>query len=516
MPELTTTGPAVATSHPLSAAAGVEMFTAGGNAVDAAVAAMLANCVVVPYSVSIGGYGGSLVYFDAAKGAVSAVDFDSRAPYAFKPDGEKDVARWNVGYLAVSVPGVVAGLSLALEMFGTKKWADVIAPAVRLADEGFVVTATGAKTIAGFAIRSDKTSIKAMAPTGKFPATGERWVQKDLANLLRKLAEDPRSLYHGDIPRAIVKQVRANGGILAEEDFSRYEARVVEPLTVRYHGVDLYVPPPPSEGVTVLGILKTLESFDLAEREPWGAPYFELYAEAAKLCWDERREHLGDPDFVKVPLAEMLSEQSALSRAERIRKGPPRDGRPVPKDDGGHTATAIAVGADRSLCAVTATNGGGWGARVAIEGLGLPLAHGMSRFTWNDPSSPNRAEPGKRVLHNMAPLVMLKSGKPLGLVGIVGGKRIPSATAQVVIGLLDFKKTPAQTLDAPRLHTEGDEPLEVTKNLPESVFDELQLMGHKVKRVAGIGGPLNCGILSEDGKLTIAGTIAGGVADASK
>jgi gamma-glutamyltranspeptidase/glutathione hydrolase len=259
-------------------------------------------------------------------------------------------------------------------------------------------------------------------------------------------------------------------------------------------------------------MLKTLESFDLAGREPWGAPYFELYAETAKLCWDERREHLGDPDFVKVPLAEMLSEQAALARAARIRQGPPRDAKPVPKDDGGHTASSIAVGADRSLCAVTATNGGGWGARVAIEGLGMPLAHGMSRFTWNDPASPNRAEPGKRMLHNMAPLVMLRGGKPLGLIGIVGGTRIPSATAQTVIGLLDFKKSPQAVLDGPRMHTEGNEPLEVTKNLPDPVFNELQLMGHKVKRVSGIGGPLNCGIISDDGKLTIAGTIKGGAA----
>jgi gamma-glutamyltranspeptidase/glutathione hydrolase len=350
-----------------------------------------------------------------------------------------------------------------------------------------------------------------MAPRG-FPKAGERWVQADLGKLLRRLADDPNALYHGDIPRAIVKQVQAHGGVLAEEDFSRFNASLVEPVRVSYHGVELFAPPPPSEGVTTLAILKTLESFDLAGREPWGAAYFELLAEAMKLCWDERRQHLGDPDFVHPPVAEMLSEMSALVRAERIRSGPPRDEKPVPKDDSRHTANVVAVDAERNMVSLTATNGGGWGARVAIEGLGVALAHGMSRFTWGAPS-PNNAEPGKRMLHNMSPLLMVKNGKPLGALGLAGGTRIPSATVQLTIGLLDFKASPAQTLDAPRLHTEGNEPLEVTKNLPDEVFNELQLMGHAVKRVAGVGGPLQAAILSEDGNtLTIAGTRAGGTA----
>ncbi len=144
---------------------------------------------------------------------------------------------------------------------------------------------------------------------GGYRSWGSGGVQKDLGKLLRQISADPKSFYEGDIARTIVKQVRANGGILAEEDFSRFEARVVEPLSVNYRGYDLHTPPPPAAGVTTLGILKTLEDFDLASREKWGAPYFELYSEASRLCWDERRRLLGDPDVVHPPLEAMLSEE---------------------------------------------------------------------------------------------------------------------------------------------------------------------------------------------------------------
>jgi gamma-glutamyltranspeptidase / glutathione hydrolase len=508
----TTSSWALASPEKLASDAGAEIFHADGNAVDAAVAAMLRICVMRSWSCSLGGYGGSLTFYDAKQKAVSCIDFDSKAPYAFKPGPDQNAEAWQRGYLALGVPGVVAGLALAVEKFGTKKWSDVVAPAIRLADDGVDLDEQRAKNVAAFANRSDKTSINAMFPNGRFPRAGERWVQKHLAALLRRVAQDPRSFYHGEIPSTIVKQVQANGGILAEEDFTRYAARVGLPIAVNYHGVDLFCPPPPSEGVTTLSILKTLESFDMASREKWGATYFELFAEAAKLCWDDRRAHLGDPDFVKVPVAEMISEKWALARADRIRNGPAREDPPVPPGDR-HTANVIAMDAERNMVSLTSTMGGGWGARVAIEGLGLALGHGMSRFS-PDPNSPNYPAPGKRVQHNMSPLVMLdRERNPLGVVGVVGGVRIPTATAQLVIGLLDFKATPAQTLDAPRIHTEGNEPLELMKNARDEVFNELGLMGHEVKRVAGVAGPLNAAILSEDRKsVTIASTASGGVA----
>ena len=189
---------AVATPHPQAAAAALEVLKAGGNAVDAAVAAMLAICVLQPFQVGLGGYGGAMVVYHAEKGRVFAVDFDSRAPLAFKPElyaGDAERARH--GPLAVSVPGVVAGLDLALREFGTKRWRDVAAPAVALAADGFAVDATLKRVFDELAKRADAESLRALLPEGRVPAVGERWVQKDLAALMRKLDEDPAAFYAG-------------------------------------------------------------------------------------------------------------------------------------------------------------------------------------------------------------------------------------------------------------------------------------------------------------------------------
>jgi gamma-glutamyltranspeptidase/glutathione hydrolase len=310
------------------------------------------------------------------------------------------------------------------------------------------------------------------------------------------------SFYRGEIPRTIVKQVAAGGGILTEEDFARYEPRVVEPLHVSYKGFEIFTPPPPSGGVTMLSILKTLEGFDLGKRQRWGAPYLELYAEAAKLCWEERHKTLGDPDFVKPPVEEMLSDKSAAARAERLRSGKWLESRPAP-DEGEHTCNIVAIDQQRNVVSLTATQGDGWGSFVAIDGLGLSLGHGMSRFTYT-PGSPNNPAPGKRMQHNMSPVVILRDGKPYGAVGMAGGTKIVTVTGQILINLLELKTTPLQALRAPRVHTEGDEPLLVSAHLPEAVFNELQLMGHQVRKSIGMGGPLNAAVLTEDGKIVIA------------
>ena len=469
MKELTASGAVVAAPYPQCADAARTLLEAGGNAVDAAVAAMLATCVISPPQVGIGGYGGTFVFYQAATKTVHAIDFDSKSPYAYKPELFRNPEVAQSGPLSMGVPGVIAGLALAVQKFGNKKWADVAAPSIRLAEEGFPVHPYLSDAFKTFAAKADKTSLHALLPTGRPPAPGERWVQKDLANLLRRINDDPMSFYRGEIPRTIVKQVAAAGGILSEEDFTRYEPRVVEPLSVRYKGYELFTPPPPAGGVTTLAILKTL----------------------------------GDPDFVKPPIEQMLSDKSAAARAERIRSGKWFESSPVP-DEGEHTCNIVAVDKDRNLVSLTATQGDGWGSFIAIDGLGLSLGHGMSRFSYT-PNSPNNPAPGKRMQHNMSPVVVLRDGKPYGAVGMAGGTRIVTVTGQLLINLLEFKTTPAKALQAPRVHTEGDEPLHVTADLPEAVFNELQLMGHKVeRRTSRMGGPMNAAVLTADGKVNIA------------
>src|SRR5687767_15145982 len=229
----TATDAIVTTPHPRAASAALEVLKAGGNAVDAGVAAMLAICVLQPYQVGLGGYGGAMVVYHAEKGRVFGIDFDSRAPLAFKPQlYAGDAERGRHGPLAVSVPGVVAGLDLALREFGAKRWREAAAPALALAEEGFAVEAPLKRVMDDLAKRADAETLRALLPEGRVPAIGERWVQKDLAALLRTLSDDPAAFYAGDIPRRIVQSVRDRGGILGEEDFTRYRARVVDPIEV--------------------------------------------------------------------------------------------------------------------------------------------------------------------------------------------------------------------------------------------------------------------------------------------
>ncbi len=497
MPQVDSCSAAVATPTPLAAAGALEVLKSGGNAVDAAVAGALAAFVMVPYQAGIGGYGGAMMIYLADAKRAMAIDFDSRAPLEFKPElYAQDPARAQHGPLAIGVPGVVAGLALAVQKFGTRKFADLCAPAIHLAEEGFIVDANLKRAMDELVARGDKLSIHAMLGDNPPPAVGQRWVQKDLANLLRRIADDPMSFYSGEIPKAIVRQVRQQGGILSERDFAQYQARAIDPIAIDYRGCKLLTPPPPAAGLTTLSILKTLEQFDLSKLDRWGAPYFELYCEAAKLCWQDRYRFMGDPDFVKVPIEQLLSKASAEARAARVRQGP-WAGHQHPQQ-GNHTVNLVAIDRQRNLVSLTATQGETWGSRVAIDGLGLMLGHGMSRFTYPKPGSdsPNAPAPGKRMQHNMCPTIVLTDGTPWAAVGMVGGTRIVTITGQLLASIIDFGATPAQAVGAPRVHTEGGEPLQAGATVSNAVCTELEMMGHQVKRNANVGGAANVAVVA--------------------
>ncbi len=481
---------AVATPHPEAARAARDILEQGGNATDAAIAAMLTLCVVIPGSVGMGGYGGSMVVYSAKTGRVSAIDFDSRAPLAYRDELFADPLTRNTGYLSVSVPAVVAGLETARRTFGTFSWSTLSKHAIDLAERGFPMDAELKRHADHFVSKADPVSLRAQFPSGAAPAVGEPFVQLDLARFMRRLwDEGPWTFYGGATPRAIVNQVRAHGGILTEADFERYHPTLTEPISVNYRGHDVFTAPPPSGGITSLSILKVLEQFEIRPLDPCGAEYFHLFAEAAKRCWGERHQHLGDPDFVRIPVDELLSAQNAAHKAAEIRKGNLAHGGEIfSSGSGPHTANVCVVDADRNVVSMTATQGYQFGAMVCIDGLGLVLGHGMSRFDFL-PDHPNAPAPGKRMFHNMSPTLILRDGQPLAAIGLPGGTKIVTVTAQLAASLIDFARTAEQTVTAPRIHTEGGEPLAVSSGVPESVVDELKAMGHTVRRGQDVGGP---------------------------
>jgi gamma-glutamyltranspeptidase/glutathione hydrolase len=484
---------AVATPHPAAAAAGRDILLRGGNAVDAAVAAVLACCVATPGMVGLGGYGGSLVAFLGGKAV--AIDFDSRAPLAYRPDlYAGDPVKYEQGYLAITVPAVLAGLDLALTRFGTARWAAVSGPAIALAGDGVTVTPDLKRTLDNWWKKADPVSRRAFFPGGSVPDAGSAWLQRDLARLLRCLATDgPASFYHREVPRTIVQQIREHGGILAEDDFAAYRPAVVEPLTIEYRGHRIYTPPPPSGGLTSLQILRTLERFDIAALKPWGAEYFHLVAESAKLAWRDRAACVGDPDVTPVPVDRLLSDETAARNAALIRRaGSVGDRSSAPNTRGSpHTVNVVTADAAGNVVSLTATQGYLYGSSVVIDGLGLVMNHGMSRFDPNA-GSPNAAAPGKRMLHNMAPTVIVgRDGPAFAAVGLPGGPKIVTVTAQLVVSLIDFAASPARAATAGRVHAEADEPVAVSSAVPDDVIDELRALGHTVRRGQDVGGPPN-------------------------
>jgi gamma-glutamyltranspeptidase / glutathione hydrolase len=353
-----------------------------------------------------------------------------------------------------------------------------------------------------------------LVPGGEVPATGAEWKQPALAQLLRRLSDEGAgAFYEGEISQAIVDFLRHRGGILAENDFRSYRPQIVENVQSRCRAFELFTPPPPSGGITSLAIVETMERLAEEWSEAWSASYFHVLAEAMKLCWHDRHNSLGDPDFVPFDLELHLSPQAVDTRIKRIRSGEivhgPSSANPSP-----HTANVIAADAAGNLVSLTATQGWMYGSHLVVGELGLVLNHGMSRFDYAT-GHPNSPMAGKRMQHNMAPTIAIKNGRPAFAFGLPGGPKIVSATAQLVLDTITFGASPAEAIAAPRLHTDGDEPLLVSTSMPQEIVNDLEKRGHTVRREADMGGPVNVlAIDAETGAIDIAsgegtGAVAG-------
>ncbi|HTL31159.1 MAG TPA: gamma-glutamyltransferase [Tepidisphaeraceae bacterium] len=460
----------------------------GGNAVDAAVAAALTSCVARPGATGLGGYGGALAFYDASKRAAFAINFDSRAPKGYRDELYAETRSRFKGYRAMSVPANVAGLDLALRTFGTMKWSEVSGDAIRLADEGITVENDLINSLEKWLPAVDDVSKRAFLPDGVVPRLGEKFRQRDLAKLLQHLADDgPASFYEGDIARQIIKQIQSHGGVMSEDDLKQELAHQVEPLRITYRGHDIYTPPLPSGGLTILEILKTLDRFDLSQMEAWTAEPMHLFAEASKHAWNDRLASLGDPDFVKDP-AQFLSDARVDEIEKVIRAGTIYQTSLAAPPGARHTANVCCVDSKHNLCSLTCTHGETMGCFVVIDGLGLVLNNGMSRFLYNG-NGPNRVAPGKRVFHNMCPVVIARDQHPVATLGHTGGPTIISITAQMAMGLIDFRRSVSQVVSDPRLHTDGREPIQIAHEFPEETVKAMEKRGHKFEKLGYIGGP---------------------------
>jgi gamma-glutamyltranspeptidase / glutathione hydrolase len=507
----------VASNSELASEAGVEVLREGGNAVDAAVAVGFALAVAHPEAGNIGG--GGFMVIRMADGRTAAFDYREVAPLGatrdmyLRPDGSAS-RESIVGPRASGVPGSVAGLSAASKAFGRLPWPVVIAPALRLARDGFVVDSPFARSIAG--ARADigpYAGASLFLPGGEPPAIGSRFVQPVLARTLSEIAvHGPDAFYHGAIATAIVDEMQRDGGLITAEDLGRYQAVRRTPLQGTYRGYTLFTMPPVSSGgVTVLETLNILETFK--QLPPFGsAGYVHVMGDAFQRAFIDRNGKLGDPAFVDVPLDRLTSK----TYAEQVRTTIAADratptSRLVPDvPEGSQTTHYSVVDAEGNAVATTTTLNNLYGSGVYVRDGGFFLNDEMDDFATR-PGQPNMfglvegpqnaIAPGKRMLSSMSPTIVLDStGKVFLVVGARGGPRIITSTAQVIVNAIDYHMGLLAALSAPRIHDQArPDSLHYDRSGFEApVLDSLTRMGYTAV-AGGASGTCTAVMRTSDG-----------------
>ncbi len=502
----------VASQEARASRIGVAVLERGGNAVDAAVAVGFALGVTLPRGGSLGG-GGFMLVHHAESGETVAIDYREIAPAAAHRNlfldaaGEVDTDKSWYSRSAAGVPGTVAGLATALERYGTISLAEALAPAIRLAAEGIVVTRDLSDSLAS---RSERLL--------KFPATaaiffhgdgrpvqpGETLIQADLAWSLRQIAEDgPAAFYVGAIARRIAADMAANGGPMTLADLAAYRVALRVPVQGSYRGHEIFsMPPPSSGGVHLVQILNILEAYPLGELGHNGAETIHLMAEAMKLAYADRSQHLGDPEFWPVPVAGLTDkdyahELRATIDPNRARPaGEIRPGDPGPYESPETTHFSVM---DRWGNAVsnTYTVNFGYGSGIVAAGTGILLNNEMDDFSAK-PGVPNAygliggaanaIEPGKRPLSSMTPTIVLKDGRPFLATGSPGGSRIITTTLQILLNVIDHGLNVAAATHAPRVHHQWlPDELRVERGLSPDTLAALAAKGHTVVEKNAMG-----------------------------
>ena len=492
----------VVTHQPLAAEAGAEVLRRGGNAVDAAVATAFVQTVVDPQMAGIAGLGVMTLYLTST-GDGHLVDFYERAPLAATPGMYealedqpvagglylvKDFSN-QMGYLAVSAPGTLLGLFEALTRYGTISWADAIAPAAALAEEGFPVHEDLYRYWTRAPRAGDVDNVKKLTATpecarvylkdGRFLQPGERMVLPDYARTLRRIvAEGPDVFYRGEIAAAIDADFRQHGGLLSLEDLRQYRVMHADPLVGHYRGHVIITNDPPGSGGTVLETLNILEHFDLAGIGHNSTEYIHTLAQAAALAFQDRAVAWGDPRFETIPLNRLLSPEHTRELVARVRAGGAVAGtlEPAPED-----TTHLSV-IDAKGNAVALTHTLGTSAGVVTPGLGFLYNNGMHRF-WPKPGSRNSVAPGKSRVSSLSPTVVLQQDRVAFVTGASGGYGIVSGVVQSILNFVDHKMSAIEAVAAPRIHCEGPV-LQLEARIPRQVARDLERRGHKVQHTS--------------------------------
>jgi len=508
----------VASVHRLASRAGVQMMKAGGNAVDAAVAVGFALAVVYPQAGNLGG--GGFMLIQSSDGRTHFIDYREKAPAAATANMYLD-AKGNViedastvGYKAIGVPGSVAGMVYAEQKYGKLSLERVMAPAIKLAQEGFVLAEGDARDL-----RDEDEKVLARFPEskrifqrdGNYYKAGEVLKQPELARTLQRIANKPDDFYHGAMARELAAAMQKGGGLITADDLAHYEVKEREAVRGSYRGYEIISAPPPSSGgVTLIEILNILEGYDLARMRGRPVQAVHLTLEAFRRAFFDRAEFLGDPDFSRIPVAQLIDKRYGAAWRESIDPAHASVSKDLRRPaifseleqyaalhatpgaimEPNHTTHYSVVDAEGNAVAVTTTLNASFGSGVTAEGLGFLLNDEMDDFASKQgvpnmfgliQGPANAIGPGKRPLSAMAPTIVLKDGKLFLVLGSPGGPRIITTVVNILMGVVNYGMNIQEAVNAPRFHHQWlPDVTRVESDFPPDMIKQLQGMGHRV------------------------------------
>ncbi|MTF38345.1 gamma-glutamyltransferase [Cyanobacterium aponinum AL20118] len=502
----------VSSQEKLATQAGLEVLQQGGNAVDAAVTVGFALAVTLPRAGNIGGGGFMMIHF-ADNNQNIALDYREKAPLKatknmFLDDkGEVDSNKSRFSHLAVGVPGTVAGLTFALEKYGTISLKRALQPAIELAEKGFPVTQDFYDSLLFSRpyLERNPASQEIYFPNGNPPPIGSTFQQPQLAKTLKLIAKDgKKAFYEGEIARNIVQEMSKNGGLITLEDLMSYEPKIRQPIQGEYLGYQIYsMPPPSSGGVHLIQMLNILKGFDLKNLGHNTADTIHLMAETMKLAYADRSLYLGDPDFVDVPIQGLISQEYADFLREKIDKNQAipsnkiKPNNPFNFRESHETTHYSIVDQYGNAVANTYTLNFSYGTGITVPNSGFLLNNEMDDFVAK-PNTPNAygltggeynaIAPEKRMLSSMTPTIITKDGEVFLVTGSPGGSRIITTVLQIIINVLEFNLNIAEATVSPRFHHQWlPDELLLEKGINQDTRQILAKKGHNLKDSRAMG-----------------------------
>lgn len=513
----------VVSVHVLASQAGLEVLRQGGNAVDAAVATGFALAVVHPPAGNIGGGGFMLIRM--ADGGAHFLDYREKAPAAatrnmyLDAQGNVIPGASEVGYKAIGVPGSVAGMVYAERKYGKLTLKQVMAPAIKLAREGYALTWGEADDLHDSYLSKFPESFRVFQRNGDYYKAGELFRQPDLARTLERIADDPDDFYHGTLAKELASAMQRGGGLITADDLAHYEVKEREPIRGTYRGYEVISSPPPSSGGTVLvESLNILEGFDLARMESRSSQSIHFTVEAFRRAFFDRAEFMGDPDFSKVPVSQLVDKRYAAAWRDTIDPAHATPSNELKRPaifseleqyasthapakaqrESKHTTHYSVVDSDGNAVSVTTTINDWFGSRVTAEGLGFLLNDEMDDFSSKTgvPNSDgliqgeaNAIGPGKRPLSSMTPTIVVHNGRTVMVLGSPGSSKIITTVANVLMGTVDYGMNIQEAVNAPRFHQQWlPDVVNVEKWFSPDTLNALRKMGYKIQIGLGEGG----------------------------